>query len=122
MNCINVVRVFIIAMVGSLTAGLAAPSLAADSGDLPSVTVRFGDLNVSSPEGAATLYGRISAAAKGVCASLDGRDLGSRARWDACVHKAIADAVTKVNQPALFVVYNQRNKTPLPAALLSQTR
>jgi UrcA family protein len=123
MNSIKIVRrVFVSAMVGALAVGSTAPSFAADSVAVPSITVKFGDLNVASPEGASALYGRIRMAAKEVCSPLSARDLASQARMGACVHKAIADAVTKVNQPALFLVYNQHNKTPLPAALLSQTR
>jgi len=121
MNSINFVRrVVVSAMAGALAVGLGAPSLASDS--VASITVKFGDLNVSSPDGAAALYGRIRTAAQEVCAPLDGRDLASKVRMDGCVQKAIADAVTKVNQSALFVVYNKRNKTPLPTTLLSQTR
>jgi hypothetical protein len=33
---------------------------------------------------------------------------------DACMHKAITAAVIKVNQPALFAVYNANNTAPLP--------
>ena len=35
-------------------------------------------------------------------------------RYWACVHKAIADAVTKVNQPELFAIYNSKNHEPRP--------
>jgi hypothetical protein len=35
----------------------------------------------------------------------------------ACVHKAIADAVAKVDQPALFAVYNAHNGQPTPIVL-----
>jgi UrcA family protein len=85
--------------------------------------VKYADLNVSSPAGAAALYARISVAADRVCQTLDGRDLASKTHFDRCVHQAITDAVTKVDQPALYSVYNAKNSTPKPIMLASgQTR
>jgi UrcA family protein len=83
----------------------------------PQTTVKFADLKVSSPDGAAALYGRIHRAARQVCDRLDGRDLISKARMDACVQKAIAGAVAKVDQPALFAVYNAHNGQPTSIVL-----
>ncbi len=82
------------AILGALASSVSAVS-AADAGTEPvSLTVKFADLNVSQPRGAAVR----------------------------CVHDAIANAVMKVNQPALFVVYNAKNKTQLPTTLVSQSR
>ena len=39
-----------------------------------------------------------------------------------CVHDAIANAVTKINQPALSAVYHAKNKTSVPSNLVSQSR
>jgi hypothetical protein len=36
---------------------------------------------------------------------------------DACVNKAIADAVAKVDQPALFDAYNRHNGQPIRIVL-----
>jgi len=44
---------------------------------------------------------------------IDSRNLGSRTRMDACVHKAIAGAVTKVGRPELFAIYNAKNQKPV---------
>jgi UrcA family protein len=123
-NTLNLVRRLMTSTIagGALAFGFAAASPAADSPEVRSITVKYADLNLSSPEGAAALYGRIRAAAKSVCATSDDRALWSQSGVDACVHKAIADAVMKVNKPALFGAYNDHNKTPLPGALLSQTR
>jgi len=104
-------------IVATLTAGFAP---AASAGEEPrSITVKFGDLNIATAEGAAALYTRIRTAARLVCSQPD-------PLWNtrSCVDKAIADAVTKVNQPALFAVYNSQNKPSLPksAQLLSQAR
>ena len=83
-----------------------------------SLTVKFADLNISKPTGAAVLYARIDAAAKNACSFYWFK---SDADEERCVHDAIANAVMKVNQPALFVVYNAKNKTQLPT-LVSQSR
>jgi UrcA family protein len=109
------------AIFSALAPGFAAVSAAADSTDAPQVVVKYGDLNVSNPQGAAALYARIRKAAESVCPRFERSDLGSMVRIDNCVHKAIADAVTMVNQPALFAQYNARNGSPLPAAPTSST-
>lgn len=105
------------AIFSALASGFSAVSAAADSSDAPQVVVKYGDLNVSNPQGAAALYGRIRRAAESVCPRFERSDLASMARMDACVHKAIADAVITVNQPALFAEYNAKNRVPLPIML-----
>jgi UrcA family protein len=110
-------RLIATAIVSAFASSFAVVCAAADDTETVSVVVKFGDLNVSNPQGAATLYGRIVAAAHNVCGSYDSNDVfhhGSRARVNACVHKAIADAVTRVGQPELFAVYNTKNRQPLP--------
>jgi UrcA family protein len=104
------------ALVSAIAASFTVVCAAADNTETVSVVVKYGDLNVSNPEGAATLYRRIAAAASTVCGpyETDSWHLGSRARINACVHKAIADAVTKVGQPELIAVYNAKNREPLP--------
>ena len=109
------------AFVGLLALGLGAVASADNSGDVRKITVKFADLNVSTPEGAAALYARIHSAARSVCAP-DDNWFPFRTSVSACIHKAITDAVMKVNQPALAAVYNERNKTPLPSPLLTQQR
>jgi len=90
--------------------GVLAPSLsvasAADSG-AASRTVKFADLNISTPSGAHVLYRRIRAAAEVVCSDYFFLTDTDKAR---CVRDAIADAVTKINQPALTAVFNANNK------------
>ena len=105
------------AIFGALAASFSAVC-AADPTPV-SVNVKFADLNISSPAGALVLYDRIRAAAEGACSYYWFETDAAEAR---CVHDAIANGVTKVNRPALFAVYNAKNKTPLPAALVSQRR
>lgn len=109
-------RLIATAIVGALASSFASVCAAADSSDSVSVIVKYGDLNLSNPQGAAALYRRIVGAARNACGSskVDIRDLGSKARLDACVDDAIADAVTTVGQPELFAIYNAKGKQPVP--------
>ncbi len=109
-------RLIFTAALGALASSWGAASIAAVEGDVPQAVVKFGDLNLSSPQGAAKLYSRIAAAGSEVCKGI-GRDLGARARLDACVHKAIADAVTKVDRPELFAIYAAKNHQPRPTVV-----
>lgn len=95
-------------------------AFAADAGTgAVSVNVRFTDLNISKPPAALVLYNRIQRAAESACSYWWFKTDADQNR---CVHDAIADAVTKVNHPALFAVYKAKNKTPPPVTLLSQSR
>jgi UrcA family protein len=105
------------AIIGVVASGFAAECIAVETGDAPQVVVHYADLNLSSPQGAAALYVRIRRAADSVCPDINLSDLASKARKDACVHKAIADAVITVNQPALFAQYNANNSSPLPVMI-----
>jgi UrcA family protein len=74
---------------------------------LPSATVRFQDLNVSTVAGTAALYSRIHSAAKSVC--LQPGDVWVPMRGSACVKDAEARAIEKLNLPLLTAYY--RTKT-----------
>jgi UrcA family protein len=120
------------AIVKSTTRRLAASALliaaassfagicsAADTNPLQAL-VKYGDLKVSSPEGATVLYTRIRAAAEQVCRPLDNRSFAFKRLNETCIHNAIADAVTKVDQPALFSVYNAKNGISKPVMLVAR--
>jgi UrcA family protein len=102
-----------------LSSGLAALPAAADSFEPLKETVKFGDLDVSHPQGAAVLYARIRAAAKNVCSPYDGSGFPAKMRLDACVNKAIADAVATVDKPALSAVYSAKMGKTMPARVAS---
>jgi UrcA family protein len=111
------------ALVGIFSFGLPALPVAADSFAPPKVTVKYGDLEISRPQGAAALYGRIRAAAEKVCSPFEGRDLAVKVHLDACIHQAVADAVTAVNEPALLAVYRAKmGKTQLERVASLQNR
>jgi UrcA family protein len=100
------------AIFGSLTLGFASLSNASDNTEAREVTVKYADLDVSTSHGAATLYGRIRTAAEAVCSPLSHGDLSSKKHRDSCVSQSIAVAVSKVNQGALFAVYDAKNAQP----------
>jgi UrcA family protein len=102
------------AILGALTCSLVTVCAAAEP---PQTTVKFADLSVVNPKGAAALYGRIQRAARQVCPHLDTRNLISKELVDACVNKAIVDAVAKVGEPALFEAYNAHNSQPIRIVL-----
>jgi UrcA family protein len=56
-------RLFVLAMIPTALTAFAALPAAADNLDLPQVTVKYSDLDVSRPQGAAVLYSRIRIAA-----------------------------------------------------------
>jgi UrcA family protein len=105
------------AIFGFLGLGLCVVAAADPSAE--SRTVKFADLDMSNPSSAHVLYRRIRAAAQLVCSYPFFATDTDKAR---CVRDATADAVTKINQPALSAVYNANNKTSAPSGLVSQSR
>jgi UrcA family protein len=117
----------VIALAGTpslLLADLAAAAVVDEPA--PSVTVRYHDLNLNSPAGVASLYGRIRGAAAEVCRTLESRDLERKPYWDFCYNHAVADAVKRVHNETLSAYHWQRIrgwKTPRdqdPLTLASQ--
>jgi UrcA family protein len=69
--------------------------------ELPSVVVKYGDLNLDSADGIAALHTRLSKAARQVCSQLDSRVLGLREQYDICVSDAVSQSVARVDNPRL---------------------
>lgn len=112
----NSFRFFLAAAIWvALASGCTAPPASGAYSDAREVTVRFGDLDLANLQGATALYRRIRFAAEQVCSPFDGRDIASKIRMEACVHRAVADAVTTVNRP-FFAAYAAHNRTPLAIA------
>jgi UrcA family protein len=107
-------------LVCALASGFAALPAVADSFDAPQITVKYADLNTSSPQGAAMLYGRIKSAAKSVCSQFDGPGVEAYQQRNACITKAIWDAVTQVNAPALSALYGAKTGKEVPTRLVSR--
>lgn len=103
------------AIFGALAASFSAVS-AADTSSA-GIIVKYADLNIASPSGAVVLYERIRAAAQTACNYFWFKTDADEAR---CVQHTIANAVIKVNQPALSAVYSAKYKTSAPSTLVSQ--
>jgi len=84
-----------------------------------SVTVNYRDLNLSTIEGATTLYHRLRSAARSVC---DGPVSGLHAyqEWRSCYEAAIADAVAKVHSPLLTALHRGTDKNANVTARLTK--
>ena len=100
-------------LLAPLTAGAAAKS-----GDLPSRTVSFGDLNLESHEGVSRLYMRIKSAAKEVCEPLaDVSVTAGYLRRRHCEKHAIEQAVEDVGSSQLTTFHNRQANQDAPALL-----
>jgi len=86
------------------------------------VTVRYGDLDISTTAGAKTLYQRIRGAARTVCGEERDYDLGLDARryWMSCYQSAINGAVDKVQSPLLQAVHRQSTPAAPDTAMLNR--
>jgi UrcA family protein len=104
-----------IGRIAVLTASLLAGAFgvahaAAPLDEVPTVVVHYGDLDLSTQDGARALYKRISYAAAKVCPSEDSRDLARYAHAQACREEAIARAVREINSPQLAALRDAHTK------------
>jgi len=84
------------------------PAFAANVADeVRTKVVAYGDLDLSKPAGAATLFSRIKVAARVVCDSDENRPISMTRVSERCERDAIAGAVTSVNAPTLNAYYQQ---------------
>src|SRR5271155_3721011 len=85
---------------------LAGEPAASTTNQTVTYPVRYGDLDVSTPQGARTLYLRIRYAAETLCESAA---TWGKKEGEACVQKAVNDAVARVNAP-LLTQYSQLHR------------
>jgi UrcA family protein len=104
---VRTIAAVLFAMASSLLLARYSEGAASDEA-APSVTVRYHDLNLNSPEGVAALYGRISSAAREVCGSLESRDPMRKQLWNDCFYHAVANAVNTVHNGSLSAYHWQR--------------
>jgi UrcA family protein len=101
-----------------LAAALAVTGLAqASTRDTPpTVTVKFGDLDLGTKSGVAALHSRLNRAARQVCSPLDSRVLGLREQFDQCVTDAVTDAVRTVGNPNLSLYHRYGKRADIVAS------
>jgi len=109
------------AILSALAISYATASRADDDLSPPQVVVRFGDLDVSTSQGAATLYRRIRGAALNVCSRMYVDEQAYKWHQNACLQKVIGDAVIQVNRPLLSAVFASKFGAS-PPMVLAQTR
>jgi UrcA family protein len=78
------------------------------SQDAPSVTLQYRNTDLDYPEGIASLYRRIRAAATNVCSPLESSMLERKILWNECFNNAVANAVNAVHNQALSAYHWQR--------------
>ena len=108
----SVKRILVSALIAGLVCAAEAAlfATATAAAELPqSVTVHFADLNLERSADVAQLYHRIRHAAQSACGA---RDLELTTwldpAWQHCVYVAVAEAVARVDQPALSAYHQQR--------------
>ena len=89
---------------------------AAGSPDDHSVVVRYGDLNLNSQAGVASLHKRIRNAAESVCSELNNRVLGLRDMYEQCVSEAVSSGVNQVANPNLSNFHRSKGKSAVVAS------
>jgi UrcA family protein len=88
----------LVALTACMGIGLTDVARSATPDGPPTVKVGYGDLDLTSAQGAQTLHARITAAARRVCASdsVDMRDLPAFTAARSCETQAIANAEREV--------------------------
>jgi len=100
------------ALAATVTVGSATAAFGAE---VPSVRVRFADLDLDTPQGTLALYRRLDAAAHEVCHTYEDR-LGALVPWRRCVSSALDRAVADVGSPRLSRYHFDRTGTSGVAA------
>lgn len=86
---------------------IVTPALAAGA-DAPAKTVRYSELNLQNAAGVHTLYARLHAAARQVCATQDGRSVRESMAYRHCVSASLERAVREVRNDAVLALYNEK--------------
>jgi UrcA family protein len=86
------------------TTAFAAPMLAS-GGEAVSVSVRTGDLDLSSEAGVQTLYSRIRGAARRACKGVESRSASTQVEHAMCMRTAMDSGVMAANNEALTALH-----------------
>jgi UrcA family protein len=120
-SAVKVIATTVLAIVMSAAAShaIAEPGPASA---IPSITVRFGDLNTASPEGIRALYARIRFAADQVCTKeLLWYPTILRAQ-KTCYRAALDNVVARLNLPGLTALHRAAvgHSRPEPKSVLNR--
>lgn len=93
---------------------VASVAVADDPAERKSITVHYGDLNLSNEAGVEQLYGRIRAAARSVCRSpREVVSLQVMQQRKQCANAAVAAAVKQVNNGILTAMHGSKSSRRL---------
>src|SRR5512145_862118 len=110
LHVIGLSRGLALGLLGSLAAVGAYAGERIDDGEARQVRVRYSDLDLTSPEGMQTLYGRLKGAARDACGGIIGvRDLRQILAYHECYDSALNEAVTEVGNPSLHALHAARS-------------
>ena len=125
MNKVNVDRrapVWLVALAASLACLVGSAQVLGAPWAAPweahSVTVRYGDLDITTSAGAAALYQRIQAAARVTCGGYQDHALVRPPYAEHCSSAAISAAVASVNSPLLSAVHASHRGSSRTAMLV----
>jgi UrcA family protein len=96
-------------LAGIMAAGAAGAAIL-DSGDLPTVVVKYSKESLATDEGVNALYRRITNAARQVCPVEPTRDLKLQSQIDHCRNQAIARAIRQIDNSRLAALHSARSK------------
>jgi UrcA family protein len=88
----------------------AQPAFAAPA-SVPTVSVAYGDLKLTSPADAAVMLQRVRRAGAAACQKgrfMVGSDIATIERFEACRHAAVSKAVTDLNAPLVTATFNKQ--------------
>jgi len=106
----------VLSLAAAITLSCAATAFAQTSDSVPSVSVRYSDLDIASPAGVQMLLKRIDAAANTACGGVpDIRQLHQWANFEACRRSAVARAVATVDSPMLTATAHRRSPASFAA-------
>jgi UrcA family protein len=109
-----IVAVTALAALGLFTASAPAQTAGAD-GDTVQVTVKYGDLDLSSPAGASEMLRRIHTAATRICGPAPSDRLSFQRQYDECVRETVNRAVINLGNPSIVAA------SGMPTALAAAT-
>jgi UrcA family protein len=89
---------------------------AAATPHLESRVVRYGDLNLNSRAGVASLHKRLRNAAESVCGNTNSRVLGLLDAYDQCVAEALTQGVASVGNANLSNFHASKGKVAVLAS------
>ena len=99
-----------IAAFGALISGSAGVAAETDSrADIPSVTVRYADLDLNTSAGVEVLYARLRAASRAVCNVEERRPLVEVMAAKSCYLQVLGTAVDEAKLPTLTALYRVEN-------------